>query len=304
MRVVIAGLLLGACVPSAAKAAEDPPLLNGPALGGDIFVSSDADETEVVRVGTYADIRHSGPESYLGFRLEKAWFNPVNSGWRGMERAYVRAAAPIGEWKAAATVGTDTRTVLASINVHDESKFRKEFFVERDIVETKKGVDDGIYYTFVGGALDVPFDDRNVVTLVSGMQFFTGDNIRFHVRANYVHVIDPDRGLSFQIRARYFDNSHPREFDYYSPRWYAQVVPVLQLRRNIGGWQYTVAGGIGAQKDNSGGWTRSSLLTGQFRSPERNRWSFNVSGTFSETPTATGNSYNYFQTTIGVLRRF
>ena len=81
-------------------------------------------------------------------------------------------------------------------------------------------------------------------------------------------------------------------------------MPVLQLRRFVGGWQYVLAGGIGAQRDDSTRWHRSTYLNGQLRSPERNRWSVNVAGTFSETPTATGTSYNYFQTTIGVLRRF
>ena len=284
--------------------AADPPALQGPAIGGDLFFSTDADHTDVVRAGTDIDLRHEGPQSYAGFRLEQAWFNPVGSGWRGMQRAYLRGATPVGKWKASAAVGTDGRTVLGSATVHDEAKFRKEFFVERDIVETRRGVDRGIYYTFAGAAIDLPADDRNILTLVGGVQGFTGDNVRTHLRATFVHVLNPDKGLSLQLRGRYFHDSVPREYDYYSPRWYAQVVPVLQWRRFRGGWQYLLAGGVGVQRDNNSGWHRSTYLNAQLHSPERNRWSVNAAATFSETPTATGQSYNYLQMTLGVLRRF
>lgn len=102
-----------------------------------------------------------------------------------------RRPAPL-KWKWNASVGTDGDTVLGSAAIHDESRFRKEVFVERDIVETPEGVERGSYYTFAGAALDLPVDDSNVVTLVAGVQPFTGDNVRTHVRATYVHVVKPD----------------------------------------------------------------------------------------------------------------
>lgn len=289
---------------SPAAAADDPPALHGPAVAADIFRSSDADDTVVVRLGTNLDFAHDGPEDYAGIRLEKAWFNPVGSGWRSRNRAYVRVAKPIGKWKASASIGTDGRTIIGSADVHDEAKFRKEFFLERDVLETRRGVDEGIYYTFAGAALDLPVNDRNVFTVVGGVQEFTGRNVRTHLRANFVHVLSPKSGLSLQLRTRYFHDSVPREYDYYSPRWYAQAVPVLQLRRFSHGWRYVLAGGVGVQRDSNSGWHRSSYLNAQVQSPERNRWSVTAAATFSETPTTTGNSYNYFQANIGVMRRF
>lgn len=299
-----AAALVTAAVLACPALAQDPAVLDGPAVGTDVFYSTDADDTEVLRAGINFDLKHAGPQSYLGFRLEKARFNPVGSGWRGMERAYVRFAEPVGKWKAAATVGTDGRTVLGAATIHDEARFRKEFFVERDIVETRRGVDEGIYYTFAGAAIDLPVDERNIVTVVGGLQEFTGDNVRTHLRANYVHVLDPDRGLSVQLRTRYFRNSEPREYDYYSPRWYAQAVPVLQMRRFVNGWRYVVAGGVGVQRDSASDWRRSTYFNAEVQSPERSRWSVNAGAMFSETPTTTGNSYNYFQVRAGVLRRF
>lgn len=289
---------------SAAAAAQEAQVLDGPGVGADVFYSTDADDTEVLRTGITFDLKHSGPESYLGLRLEKARFNPVGSGWRAMERAYVRFARPFGEWKAAATVGTDGHTVIGSATVHDEAKFRKEFFIERDIVETRRGVDEGIYYTFAGAAIDLPLNERNVATLVGGIQEFTGDNVRKHLRGNFVHMLAPEQGISVQLRGRYFHDSHPREYDYYSPRWYAQVLPVLQVRRFIKGWRLLAAGGVGVQRDADTDWRRSAYFNAGVQSPETSRWSVNGDILFSETPTVGGSSYNYLQFRAGVLRRF
>ena len=303
-----AALLLSALLvtPAMAKPASGPaeqaPARHAVHL--DTFLSHDADDTNLIRTGLSFDLSHYGPDDYRGIRIEKAWFDPVGAGWQSRERAYLRLADQIGAWKAKVQVGTDGDTVLGSASIHDEAAVRKEFFVERDVVETRRGLSEGIYYTFAGAAVDIPADERNSVTLLGGVQAFTGDNVRVHLRANYVHVVDPDQGVSVQLRTRYFSDSEPREFDYYSPRWYAQVLPVLQLRRYSGGWRYLLAGGIGAQKEAQGEWRRSGYFNAQIESPQRGDWRFNAAFLFSETPTTSGQSYSYGQATIGLSRLF
>ena len=142
------------------------------------------------------------------------------------------------------------------------------------------------------------------MTLVAGVQDFTGDNVRTILRANFIHVLKPDSGLSLQLRTRYFHDSDPHEFDYYSPRWYAQAVPILQLRRFSHGWRYLVAGGVGVQRDSGSRWRRSSYFNAQVTSPPKRGWSGTGSLLFSETPSATGNSYSYVQVTFGLMRAF
>ena len=188
---------------------------------------------------------------------------------------------------------------------HDEAAFRKELFVERDIIETPAGLGRGIFYTFGGAAIDVPLDERNMLILVAGLQEFTGDNLRVHLRANYVRMLKPEWGLSAQLRTRWFRNSDPREADYFSPRWYAQVLPVLQLRRTTdGGWRYLLAGGVGLQRDSDSGWRRATYLNGQVTSPPISKgWAVTGNATFAETPTD-GQGYRYFQVSLGVVRAF
>jgi len=275
------------------------------AVGSDLFLSTDAEDTSVAKAGLNLDWRYEGPDKRLGVRLEKAWFKPLGQKWHGRERAYLRAADELGGWKWNATLGTDGHTWLGSAGIHDQSRFRKELFLEREILETPQGLKRPIYYTFGGAAIDLPADDNNVLTLVGGVQDFTGRNVRLHARATFVHVLNPKRGISVQLRTRYFRNSVPREFDYYSPRWYAQAVPVLQLRRfTDSGWRYLLAGGVGVQRDASSGWRRSSYANAQVTSPARRGWSGNASLLFSETPSAAGRGYKYLQMTLGLTRAF
>ncbi|HEX2803121.1 MAG TPA: hypothetical protein VHN55_03965 [Sphingomicrobium sp.] len=278
---------------------------SSPAVGADVFYSSDAEDTEVFKAGMNFDLRYDGPDRRLGVRFERARFTPLGQGSRTMGRVYVRAADSLGKWTWNAAVGTDGHTVLGSAGIHDESRFRKELFVERDILETPQGLSRGIYYTFLGAALDLPADDRNVVTLVAGIQPFTGSNIRTHLRATYVHVVKPDWGLSAQVRTRYFHSSRPGEFDYYSPRWYAEVLPVVQVRRFVGGWQLLGAAGYGAQRDSESNWRSSRYIHAGVTSPRfQKTWALTGSFTYTNTPVGTGFTYRYLQFNIGLTKAF
>lgn len=283
-----------------------PALAEGGSVGTDLFVSSDADDTAVVRAGLNLDLDAAGPDKYRGIRLEKAWFNPLGQGWQGRERAYLRAADEVRGWKWKVSAGTDGDTVLGSASLHDDKPVRKEFFLEREILETPLGLRRGIYYTFAGAALDLPVDPRNVVTVMAGVQDFTGNNVRTHLRANYIHVVKPALGLSAQLRTRWFRNSDPHEYDYYSPRWYAQLLPVVQMRRTTdSGWRYLLAGGLGVQRDSDSGWRRSSMVNAQATTPAIARgWTSTAAFLFSETPTAAGQSYRYLQLTAGLAHGF
>ncbi|HEY0625275.1 MAG TPA: hypothetical protein VGD10_00935 [Allosphingosinicella sp.] len=300
----LAAFLLLSAQAAAGQTAGKTEAAPSGAAGMDLFLSGDADQTGVVRLGLNLDWRYEAPDRYQGVRIEKAWFDPFGQGRRERERVYLRGADRSGDWNWNGRIGTDGDTVLGAAAIHNNAPVRQEYFIEREIVETPQGLKRGIYYTFAGAAVDLPVDDRNTFTLLGGVQEFSGDNVRTHLRANYVHVIEPEWGLSGQIRTRLFRNSDPREFDYYSPRWYAQILPVLQLRRQVEGWRYLVAAGIGTQRDSEQDWRRSSYFNTQFTSPARGKWAFNASFLYSETPTTSGLAYNYKQFTIGLTRVF
>ncbi len=275
------------------------------AIGSDLYYSSDAEKTEIVKAGIDFDLRYDGPDRRLGVRVEWARFTPLGQGSETMDRAYLRAADSLGRWKWNATVGTDGHTLLGSAAIHDDSRFRKEVFVEREILETPQGLRRGIYYTFAGAAIDLPAGDRDVATFFAGVQPFTGGNVRTHLRATYVHVVKPEWGLSAQIRTRYYRSSDPGQFDYYSPRWYAEVLPVVQVRRFVGGWQLLGAAGFGAQRDSASHWRSSRYLNARVTSPRFQKdWALTAALLMTNTPVSTGFTYRYSQFNIGLTKAF
>lgn len=283
-------------------AAEEPA---APAAGFDLFASTDADDTEVAKASVYFDWRHAGPERYQGVRLETARFKPLGGDTVEDQRVYLRLADRGRNWAWSGQVGTDGDTVLGAFAIHNEARFRQEYFVEREIVETPRGLNEGIYYTFAGGAFDLPVSDRHGFTVVAGVQDFTGDNIRSHLRVNYTYGIKPSWGLSAQVRTRFFHSSEPGEYDYFSPEWYAEVMPVIQLRRFDRGWRYAAAVGVGAQRDSGSDWRAARYINAQVTSPPvAAGWSLRADYTYSNTPVSTGYTYDYNQFTLGVVRRF
>jgi hypothetical protein len=272
--------------------------------GIDGVYSSDADGTDIAKTALNVDFRHADSEHYQGLSLETARFSPFGQGWEDSQRAYYRFAGG-DAWKWSGRVGSDGHTVLGSAAIHNESAHRQEYFVEREIIETPLGLQDGLYSTYVGGAFDLPLDERNVLTTVVGVQEFGGDNVRLHLRGKFIHVLSSEQGLSAQLRVRYFHDSHPHEADYFAPGWYAQALPTLQLRRFVDGWRYALAAGYGTQREAGGGWRPARLLEASVTSPkEGHAWSLQAGFTYTNTPSNSGAGYSYRQLFLSVGRSF
>lgn len=296
-------LALIAGTSTAAHAQQDSSLRH--AVGADVTYSTDADDTEVVRVGLNVDWRYDGPASFSGFRLERLRYASSGGEQDADTRVYFRRADKVGAWKYQASPGTDGHTVVGSASIHNEARLRQEYFVERDKIETPMGVSRGLYYTFGGAAVDVPLSIRTQLTLLGGVQEFTGDNIRYHLRGNLIQTIDSDWGLSAQLRTRYFRNSAPGEYDYYSPRWYAEALPVLQVRRFLGGWRLLAAGGLGAQRDSARAWRTSKYLNLRAERPTLVAgWGMAGEAVYTSQPITNSGDYHYVRTTFGLTRAF
>lgn len=305
------GILLAFTVGTGQARAEDKDdTVAGPAVGTELFVSTDSDDTNITRFAVDFDLRNLGPDNRVGIRFEKAWFSPQGRESLDRERVFLLYGAKFDNWHVKARIGTDMNTLIGGVSANDNAPLRKEIFIDRDIVETPLGLDDTpIYTTFAGAAIDLPINDRNVMNLLAGFQTFTGNNERVHLRGTYSYAVKPEWGLSLQLRGRYFHSSSPREFDYYSPEYYAQVLPVLQMRRFFrDGWMLLTAGGIGVQRDSNTDWRQSNFGQLKVESPRGIRdWSLSGEIIYTEAPSnsaATGPGYSYFQTLISATKRF
>ncbi|WP_343346404.1 hypothetical protein WJT74_02380 [Sphingomicrobium sp. XHP0239] len=300
---------LSACLiaaPGTALAQDDQ---DGPdhAVGASVIYSTDADETTVVRIGLNIDALYTSPDDYVGVRVERADYRPEGLDGDTDERFYLRVAKPIGDWQFRAEAGTDGRTAIGAIAVHNRDPVRVEAFVERDRLETPLGIALERYTTFGGAAIDLPFNEEQTtqVTLLAGLQDFEDENLRHHLRANFIQVVKSDWGLSAQLRTRYFGNSEPRALDYYSPEWFVEAIPVLQMRRFSAGWQYLAAAGWGAQRDSDSDWRSARLLNLRMISPQYGEgWSVTGDLVYSNQPITDSETYDYLRISSGVTRAF
>jgi hypothetical protein len=255
----------------AADASAQQPTLN-PAVGVEVWASTDSDKTDVLKILGRALWNFDGRDRYQGVDVEHAWFSPDGQRAREQDRIYLDLADSLGgKWRWSARIGTNGDTILGSASLRS-ADWSKEVFVEREVVETPRGLDQGIYYTFAGASMDLLSGGNDTVNALAGLQKFTGHNVRLHLRGTYVHVVKPSWGLSVQLRARYFHSTVPGEFDYYSPRDFVQLIPVVQWRHfDHDGWMYLAALGYGAQKATGTGWQAARLADLRLESPARSR---------------------------------
>lgn len=305
--VRVAATILGGALALPAAVQAQQAGEGTPAAGTDITVSNDSDETTVMRVALDLDLRNDGDAKRIGVRLENVWYELLGAPAEQRQRVFLQAGDRSGGWTWAARVGTDGDNLIGSASVYDNSRFRKELFVERDIVETPLGLQRNLYSTFGGAAIDLPINDRNTLTVLGGFQDFSGDNERLHLRANYVYVVSPKAGVSAQLRGRYLHNTVPREFDYFSPRDFVQALPVLQVRRFVSGWQLLAVGGIGAQRFTASPWQQANYAELSARSPQRGPWRAVAQLVYSNTPGSNAlqsNDYTYIQGRLTLSRIF
>ena len=271
-----------------------------------VFASDDADDTSMLETGLTLDYRFEDVERYRGIKLERLDIRPLGGErWRD-HRAYYRFADYNDHWLWNGQVGTDGDTVVGNTNFVRGGRVRQEYFVERDVLETPRGVE-GLHHTFLGASFDLPLGEgeRQQLTTLVGVQDFTGSNVRAHLRASYIATVVPEWGLSAQLRTRAFHNSVPGEYDYYSPRWFAEAVPVLQVRRFRDRWMYSAALGWGWQRSSGTDVREARLVEAAVTSPRTGRdWYFRATASYSNTPTGAGQSYGYRQLMLELVRPF
>jgi hypothetical protein len=301
----VAALFAILASPAMAQGAPDDPASAAPAAGTEIWASRDSEGTEVLKVLGRALWHFEGRERYAGIAVEHAWFDPSNGAATEHNRVYLDAADRIGaggRWRA--RIGTDGHTILGSAELR-QTDWSRSVFVEREIVETDQGLRRGIYYTLAGASTDIVIDDSNTVAVTAGVQEFSGRNERLHLRGRYVHAVSALPGLSVQLDTRYYHSTVPAEFDYFSPKNFLRVVPLVQMRRfSQSGWMVLGAAGIGRQRSTGAGWTSARLAQLRLESPRSAR-NLDVFGEllYTNDSISGGTSYDYIMARAGVTLR-
>lgn len=277
-----------------------------PAAGTEVWLSTDSEGTEVVKLVGRALWDFGGKDDYAGIAVEQAWFTPATGEQREFSRVYVDLADKLNEgWRWRARVGTDGETVLGTAEIR-RADWSRSFFIEREIIETEQGLNRRIYYTFAGASTDITIDQDNTLALTGGMQAFSGRNERLHLRGRYVHALQAIPGLSAQMDLRYYHSTAPNEFDYFSPRNFVRAMPILQFRRfDDDGWMYLVAGGYGAQNSTGSDWQPARFFQFRLESPRSSRkLDAFAEVIYTNDSLVGGTNYDYLQGRVGVTMIF
>lgn len=193
----------------------------------------------------------------LGFRQNKqqwAWgLELENASWRGagfelsQDRAFLTLNHRQSQYELNSRLSYVDDTLVGSGTLIANRPWRSEWFVERDRLETRTGVSSGLYHSFVGMAQDIPVSKADTLALVAGMQWFTGENRRAHLRANWTHLLSEENGFAAQVQTRWYKDSVPGEFDYFAPGEYSSAVANLLWSRRIGPLRSRLVLGAGQQ---------------------------------------------------------
>jgi hypothetical protein len=281
-----------------------PDLASRIAAGVDVYAVTDSDKTDVLKVAVRGLINYKGLDRYLGVAVEQTWFKPFGQQAVSARRVYLDFANDIGSWNLKGRIGSDGKSVLGSVSLHNQD-WSKEFFVEREIIETPKGLDLGIYTTFAGANFYIPAGPENAFTALAGVEKFTGDNTRFHLRGSFIHTLKSELGLGVELRARYYHSTHPAEYDYWSPANHLEVIPILQLSRQDAGWSYRLEAGYGAQHDTGSGWQKARYAHINLTSPEiAKSWRAQADVLYSDNAISQSPNFHQFIGRLSIIKAF
>lgn len=136
-----------------------------------------------------------------------------------------------------------------------------EAFASRDAVETRNALDQGTYFNFVGAAIDHQLSPKLTAVGLLGLQEFSDDNRRRHLRGRLIYQPSLDLGLTLQLRYRYFDSSKEDVSGaYFNPQRYDETLLAAGWRQRAGDWRTMLTGGLGMQRVNDSDRSGTRLL--------------------------------------------
>lgn len=102
--------------------------------------------------------------------------------------------------------------------------------VERDVVNSVRGIDTGTHFTALALVLDHAFSQRFNVGVAAGAALFSNDNNRPILRTRWNYSLNEDYGLNLFLKTRNYHNTNPYRREYFSPDRLSEVSAGLSAR--------------------------------------------------------------------------
>ena len=225
------------------------------AAGPTVFASSDNENFRTRRVGADFFPSVKDQDAATGVRYRHHEFSQDDwsrSGDQIVLAARGPLAAGVRAWQGEAGMMTqgshNLLTLDGSYVLPIVQGTSAEFFINRDFVETRAALDQGVNFTFAGGSLEHQLHPKLTLIGTAGYQHFSDDNERTHARFKAVFQPNLDLGLTFQYRYRYYTSS-PNETrrSYFNPERYQENMLLAGWRYRNSGWVTSILAGVGRQ---------------------------------------------------------
>lgn len=168
-----------------------------------------------------------------------------------------------------------------------------EVFLNRDWVETRRALDDGVSFTFAGAALEQALGAHVTVVGVAGYQDFSDGNKRTHGRAKLIVQPSLDLGLTLQAHYRVLHGDADQPRAYFNPGRYDETMLAIGWRKRVEGWMGSLTAGVGRQRVGSDARTPTRLLEAGIESPARRGQSLRLRAGLNKSAAFGGPDYTY-----------
>lgn len=230
-----------------------------PAALGDVDVASDTDGFHATRLRAGALYPYRSAFDHVGVAVQTTRFSQDD--W------HRTAGGLVGLWRdqdPATLAGIDAEAGVMRVAGHTRAigdvtwSLRPapdtgvEVIGAGDVVGTRKAIERGIAYGFVGASVERTFAERFTAIGLAAYQPFTDGNERTHLRGRLVWVVAPEYGVNVQARWRQYSSSrHDVDGAYFNPDRYRQWQGAVALRRHLAGW--VLSGSVGAGRETING---------------------------------------------------
>ena len=169
-----------------------------------------------------------------------------------------------------------------------------ELFYNRDWVETRQSLDNGIKYDYYGGSLEQRLSEKWTVIGLLGQHRFSDNNTRNHLRGKLIYDLLPDQGINLQLRHRQYRNSQQEQNDnYFNPNKYEEQMVAVAMRQRVQSWMLSGLIGVGRQKVNEDPRTSTHLYELEANSPITKSIVFKSKLGYGQTATFNGPDYKF-----------
>jgi len=220
---------------------------------GDVRATGDADHFGALRLRTGVLGGYASSYRYFGAAVQTTHY--THSGWQRDAPAVLflwrnqqpdTLAGTVAEGGVVRVAGRTRAIGEATWSLRAGARTGFELLAASDLVETRRALDRGTAYTFLGASAERQLSGRLTAIALAGHQRFTDGNAREHVRARLIWMLVPEHGISAQLRWRQFQSKQlDAGADYFNPRRYREWQGALAMRKRHAGWIWsgTVAAG-------------------------------------------------------------